>query len=53
MVKPLFDSEAGEKYIKQFELPEGYHPQFAVCFGYKSGVPRVPERLPNRVNYIN
>jgi len=52
MVKPLFDSPNGEKYIQQFSLPEGYHPQFAVTFGYKSSEAKVPERLPDRVNYL-
>ena len=52
MVKNLFDSPEGEKYISQFNLPEGYHPEFAVTFGYKNSTPKVPDRLPNRVSHI-
>jgi nitroreductase len=52
MVKPLFDSEAGAKYIARFDLPEGYHPQFACCFGYKGGKMKTPERIEGKVNYI-
>jgi len=52
MVKPLFDSPEGEPFIKKFNLPEGYHPQFAVVFGYKGGQAACPERLPNKVNYL-
>jgi len=53
MIKPLFDSPVGDKYTKQFNLPEGYHPQFAVIFGYKGGNAKVPDREPNKVSYIN
>jgi len=52
MVKPLFDSPAGEKFIEKFNLPEGYHPQFAVIFGYKGNAAKIPERLPNKVAYL-
>jgi len=53
MVKPLFDRPEGEKYIAKFNLPEGFYPEFAVVFGYKGNEAKIPDRLPNKVNYIN
>jgi nitroreductase len=52
MVKALFDSEAGDKYVEKFNLSEGYWPQFACCFGYKGKEMKRPDRLPDRVHYI-
>jgi nitroreductase len=53
MVSPLFDSPEGEPHIAKLNIPEGYHPQFAATFGYKKDEPRIPERIPNKVNYID
>jgi len=52
MIKPTLDGPEGEKYIKHFNLPDGYHPQFAVTLGYKGSEARVPDRLPNKVTYV-
>lgn len=45
--------QGGERFVKAFELPEGYSPYFAIAIGHKAHTGQhAPSRKPNKVNYI-
>ena len=52
MVRLLFRTPEADEYIKEFNIPNGYRPLYAVCFGYADMQPETPERLEGKVNYI-
>ncbi len=48
----LFSTLEAEAYAKEFGVPDGYKPLYAVCFGYPDARPDPPARIPGKVNYI-
>ena len=52
MARLIFVTADADAYAKEFGVPDGYKPLYAVCFGYGDMIPVAPERLEGRVNYI-
>ena len=52
MARFLFCTPEADAYAKEFGIPDGYKPLYAVCFGYADMQPEPPERLEGRLNYI-
>ncbi len=52
MIALLFKKENAEEYRQLLGVPEDYEVQFAVCLGYKNMEMPKPERIPNKVNYV-
>ena len=52
LVRYLFSTPKADEYAKEFGVPDGYKPLYAVCFGYGDMNPKAPERIPGKVNYI-
>lgn len=52
-VIPVMNSEAAKPYLERLNLPEGYHLQVAIAFGYPAGEnPEAPERDYSKAYYI-
>ena len=52
-VIPVMNSEAAKPYLERLNLPEGYHLQVAIAFGYPAGEnPEAPERDYSKAFYI-
>ena len=52
-VIPVMNSEAAKPYLERLNLPEGYHLQVAIAFGYPAGeTPEAPERNYSKAYYI-
>ena len=52
-VIPVMNSEAAKPYMERLNLPEGYHLQVAIAFGYPTGEnPEAPERDYSKAFYI-
>ena len=52
-VIPVMNSEAAKHYLERLNLPEGYHLQVAIAFGYPAGEnPEAPERDYSKAYYI-
>lgn len=52
-VVPVMNSEAAKPYLERLNLPEGYHLQVAIAFGYPVGeTPKAPERDYSKAYYI-
>lgn len=52
MAALMFNTPKCDEYIKELGIPKDYMPLFAVCFGYKGMEASKPERIKNKVNYI-
>ena len=53
LITYLLNSEKGEDFIKELQIPKGYKQIHAVALGYKkSRSATAPERKENTVNYI-
>jgi len=52
MARFLFVTPEADAYAKEFGIPDGYRPLYAVCFGYADMQPEAPARLDDRINYI-
>jgi nitroreductase len=52
MTRFLFCTSEADKYAREFGVPIGYNPLYAVCFGYANMSPEPPERFEGKVNYI-
>ncbi|MCL2462861.1 MAG: nitroreductase family protein [Defluviitaleaceae bacterium] len=52
MARFIFSTPDADDYAREFGVPEGYRPLYAVCFGYGDMQPETPERMAGRVNYI-
>ncbi|MBR4866571.1 MAG: nitroreductase family protein [Clostridia bacterium] len=48
---PAFDGEKKEELKKEFGIPEGYKPYYALSLGYRKG--ELEERKPRRENLVN
>ena len=52
-VIPVMNSEAAKPYVERLDLPEGYHLQLAIAFGYPAGEnPEAPERDYSKAFYV-
>lgn len=52
-VIPVMNSDAAKPYLERLNLPEGYHLQIAIAFGYPAGdVPVAPARDASKAYYI-
>ena len=52
-VIPVMNSEAAKPYLERLNLPEGYHLQVAIAFGYPAGEnPEAPERDYSKAYYV-
>ena len=52
-VIPVMNSEAAKPYLERLNLPEGYHLQVAIAFGYPAGEnPEAPARDYSKAYYI-
>lgn len=52
-VIPVMNSDAAKPYLDRLNLPEGYHLQIAIAFGYPAGeTPVAPERDASKAYYI-
>jgi nitroreductase len=52
MARFLFNTADAGSYSKEFGVPEGYGPLYAVSFGYPDDKPSPPKRIEGKVNYI-
>jgi nitroreductase len=52
MARFLFGTSETGAYTKEFGVPEGYKPLYAVCFGYSDDKPEPPKRIGGKINYI-
>ncbi len=48
----LFQSPQREAAMKRLEIPANYKPLYGIALGYKDRDAIVPERIPNKVNFI-
>jgi len=53
MAHLIFETPEATAYAKEFGIPDGFEPQYAVCFGYADMKSEPAERAPERVNYIS
>ena len=52
-VIPVMNSDAAKPYLERLNLPEGYHLQVAIAFGYPAGEsPEAPERDYSKAYYV-
>ena len=52
-VIPVMNSEAAKPYLERLNLPEGYHLQVAIAFGYPEGeIPEAPQRDASKAFYV-
>ena len=52
-VIPVMNSEAAKPYMERLNLPEGYHLQVAIAFGYPEGeIPEAPQRDASEAFYV-
>ena len=52
-VIPVMNSEEAKPYLERLNLPEGYHLQVAIAFGYPAGEnPEAPERDYSKAYYV-
>lgn len=52
-VIPVMNSDAAKPYLERLDLPEGYHLQIAIAFGYPAGeTPVAPARDASKAYYI-
>ena len=53
MVRFLFSTPEADSYAKEFGVPDGYKPLYAICFGYNADIlPKPLKRKEGKVNYI-
>ena len=52
MAALLFSTPKADDYAKEFGVPDGYKPLYAVSFGYADMQAEAPERIGGKVNYI-
>lgn len=52
MAAALFNTPKSDEYIKELGVPDGYKPEYIICFGYKDMEAMKPERVADKVNYI-
>ena len=52
-VIPVMNSDAAKPYLERLDLPEGYHLQIAIAFGYPAGeAPAAPARDASKAYYV-
>ena len=52
-VIPVMNSDAAKPYLERLNLPEGYHLQVAIAFGYPEGeIPEAPQRDASKAYYV-
>jgi nitroreductase len=52
MARLMFTELDADKYAKELKVPVGYRPLYVVCFGYADMKSEPPERIPEKVSYI-
>jgi len=52
LTKILFMTDEAEAFKKELDVPEGYKPLYAVCFGYADIKPEKPERIEGKLSFI-
>ena len=52
MARYIFATTEADAYAKEFGIPDGYKPLYAICFGYAGMEAAAPERVEGKVNYI-
>ena len=53
LIAYLLNSEEGEEFVKELEIPEGFRQIHAFCLGYKKiEITNAPARKENTVNHI-
>ena len=52
MASLLFSTSKASDYAKEFSIPDGYKPLYAVGFGYADMHAEAPERIEGKITYI-